>query len=191
MIRPMPPDDVPVAERLSAEGFYELDRRTDPPRLAGARAADAGAHASAGSRGPAHFLETDPGGCWVAEDDSGMVGFATSLRRELMWCLATYAVRPRLQGQGIGRRAARRRRPHHGRGCLRGMLSASIDPKAVRATGTPGSTLHPQMFLTGTVDRTTIPVVEKVREGVGRRRRADGLPRPPDPRRRARPRPRS
>ena len=28
-----------------------------------------------------------------------------------------------------------------------------------------GFDLHPQMFLTGTVDRSTIPVVEKVREG--------------------------
>ena len=45
------------------------------------------------------------------------------------------------------------------------MLSASNDPKAVRLYWGAGFTLHPQMFLTGTVDRTTIPLVEKVREG--------------------------
>ena len=28
-----------------------------------------------------------------------------------------------------------------------------------------GFALHPQMFLTGTVDRSALPVVEKVREG--------------------------
>ena len=50
-----------------------------------------------------HFLSTDPGGCWVAEDADGMVGFATSYTRELMWILATYAVRPQAQGQGIGK----------------------------------------------------------------------------------------
>ena len=33
-----------------------------------------------------------------------MVGFATSFVRERVWCLATYAVRPGLQGTGVGRR---------------------------------------------------------------------------------------
>ncbi len=45
------------------------------------------------------------------------------------------------------------------------MLSASADPKAVRIYHQAGFELHPQMYFTGTFDRTTIPVVEKVREG--------------------------
>jgi GNAT superfamily N-acetyltransferase len=162
-IRPMRPEDVAAAERLSEESFYELDTRTSPadgPPPA-RRAPD---HSAGWMRRTEHFLDTDPGGCWVAEDDSGMLGFATSIRRELMWCLATYAVRPGMQGRGIGRpllEAAMQ----HGRGCLRGMLSSSSDPKAVRRYRGAGFELHPQMFLSGVVDRSTLPMVDKVREG--------------------------
>ncbi|MBJ7356377.1 GNAT family N-acetyltransferase [Nocardioides sp.] len=162
-IRPMRPEDVPVAERLSDEGFYQLDLRTQradrpPPER---RTVE---HSAGWERRTRHFLETDPGGCWVAEDDSGVLGFATSIRRELMWCLATYVVRPGLQGQGIGRPLLEAAL-HHGRGCLRGMLSASADPKAVRRYRAAGFDLHPQMFLIGEVDRSAIPVLDKVREG--------------------------
>jgi GNAT superfamily N-acetyltransferase len=162
-IRPMRPEDVPVAERLSDESFLELDRRTfrrdwpEPePRAA--------AHTERWVRRTLHFLETDPGGCWVAEDATGMVGMATSFVRDKTWCLATYAVRPGLQSRGIGKQLLAAGL-HHGRGCLRGMLSASSDPKAVRRYRLAGFTLHPQMFLIGTVDRSAIPVIEKVREG--------------------------
>jgi GNAT superfamily N-acetyltransferase len=162
-IRPMRSDDVPLAERLSAEGFHELDtrmsRRSSPePELRSPQRAHAWVERTR------HFLATDPGGCWVAEDGTGMVGFATSYTRELMWILATYAVRPAAQGQGVGK-ALLAAALHHGRGCLRGMLAASADPRAARRYRQAGFTLHPQMFLSGTVDRSTIPVVEKVREG--------------------------
>ncbi len=45
------------------------------------------------------------------------------------------------------------------------MLSASSDPKALRRYRAAGFDLHPQMFLVGEVDRSAIPVVDKVREG--------------------------
>ena len=155
--------DVPVAERLSAHGFHELDQRMSSrsapsPRL---RPPD---RAAAWLDRTHHFLATDPGGCWVAEDDAGMLGFATSYTRELMWILATFAVRPDAQGKGTGRMLMAAAL-HHGRGCLRGMLSASSDPRATRTYRRAGFSLHPQMFLAGTVDRSAIPVVEKVREG--------------------------
>jgi hypothetical protein len=54
---------------------------------------------------------------------------------------------------------------HHGRGCLRGMFAASADPAAVRRYRLAGFDLHPQMTVTGVVDRAGIPVVERVREG--------------------------
>jgi GNAT superfamily N-acetyltransferase len=162
-IRPMRSDDVPAAERLSDEAFYQLDVATYPPdwHPPARRTAD---HSAGWQRRTQHFLDTDPGGCWVAEDESGMVGFATSIRRELMWCLATYAVRPGLQGSGIGRQLLEAA-IEHGRGCLRGMLSASSDPKAARRYRAAGFDLHPQMFMRGEVDRSVIPVVDKVREG--------------------------
>ena len=159
----MRPEDIPLAERLTAETYYELDTRTFPPSwptpvLRPASRSDGWIARTT------HVYTTDPGGCWVAEDESGLLGVAISFRRELMWILASFAVRPELQGRGVGR-VLLEAALHHGRGCLRGMLSASNDPKALRRYRTAGFALHPQMFLTGEVDRGTLPVVDKVREG--------------------------
>ena len=159
----MGPEDVVAAERLSAEGFYELEKRL-APRGGPDPAIRSPERGGQWVQRTLHLLGTDPGGCWVAEVDGRMVGFATSLKRELMWILATYVVRPGLQGQGIGR-ALLAAALHHGRGCLRGMFSSSADPKAIRRYRAAGFSLHPQMHLTGTVDRSAIPVVDKVREG--------------------------
>jgi GNAT superfamily N-acetyltransferase len=162
-IRAMQPGDVPVVERLSAEGFHELDVRTyqrdwPEPSL---RSPERARSWEARTR---HFLDTDPGGCWVAEGADGIVGFATSVNRELMWILSSYAVRPGLQGRGIGLQLLAAAL-HHGRGCLRGMLAASSDPRAVRRYRLAGFTLHPQMLMWGSVPRASIPVVERVRDG--------------------------
>ncbi|MGD9959722.1 GNAT family N-acetyltransferase [Nocardioides sp.] len=162
-IRPMRPEDVPAAERLSALSFHELDLRSASPALPEPELRPPH-RATMWVARTTHFLQTDPGGSWVAEDDSGMLGVATSYNREKLWCLATYAVLPGLQGRGIGKQllAAALR---HGDGSLRGMIAASSDPKAVRRYRMAGFSLHPQMFLTGSVDRAAIPVIEKVREG--------------------------
>ncbi len=166
ILRPMRPDDVAVAERLSAESFHDMERRALP---------------QPGQSGPEpqvrpperarrwvdrthHVLATDPAGCWVAEDGEALVGFATSIVRDKTWILGTYAVRPHQQGQGVGRSVLEAALAH-GRGCLRAMVSSSSDPRAARRYRLAGFTLHPQMYLRGTVDRTAIPVVDKVREG--------------------------
>jgi GNAT superfamily N-acetyltransferase len=159
----MTSDDVAGAERVTAVGFHELDtrmfRRSWPdPQL---RPPDRGA---AWSRRTQHLLTTDPGGCWVAERDAELLGVVVSFVREKMWLLASYAVVPGAQGLGLGR-ALLAPALEHGRGSLRGMLNASNDPKAVRRYHDAGFRLYPQMFLRGSPDRTTIPVVEKVREG--------------------------
>ena len=163
MIRPMRPEDVPEAERLSDEGFFELDSRT---RRATGPAAErrSQAHRAVWLERTLHLVRHDPGGCWVAEDETGMVGMATSFRRETLWGLATYAVRPRRQGQGIGKPLLAAALDH-GRGCTRAMLSASSDPRAVRIYRQAGFDLHPQMSFTGTVDRSALLVVDKVRDG--------------------------
>lgn len=159
----MTQEDVPDAERVSDEGFFELDsrmRRASAPEPTRRTAP----HRDAWIRRTRHLVRTDPGGCWVAEDESGIVGIATSFRREVLWCLATYAVLPGRQGRGIGKpllAAALQ----HGRACTRRMLSASSDTTAVRVYHQAGFELHPQMYLTGRVDRSVLPVVEKVREG--------------------------
>jgi GNAT superfamily N-acetyltransferase len=159
----MRPEDVPEAERVSDEGFFELDtrlRRASDP--APTRRSET--HRAAWIERTRHFVRTDPRGCWVAEDDTGMVGMATSIRRETLWCLATYAVLPGRQGQGIGKPLLAAALDY-GRGATRGMLSASSDLRAVRIYRQAGFDLHPQMYLSGVVDRSAIPVVEKVREG--------------------------
>jgi GNAT superfamily N-acetyltransferase len=162
-IRPMRDDDVAVCERLSSQAFLALDQRTHQRGLPepAPRSDDRAVAWQARTR---HLLATDPGGCWVAEVDGEVVGFATSLVRELMWILASYAVRPGLQGRGLGR-ALLEAALHHGRGCLRGMLNASADPQALRRYATAGFRLHPQMLLRGSVARSVLPPVRHVREG--------------------------
>ena len=155
--------DVPEAERVSDESFFELDVRTQRP---GGPVVErrSEAHRAVWVERTRHLVRSDPGGCWVVEDGSEMVGMATSLRRETLWCLATYAVLPHRQGQGIGKpllAAAMQ----HGRACTRGMLSSSSDTKATRVYRQAGFDLHPQMSLAGSVDRSVLPVIEKVREG--------------------------
>jgi GNAT superfamily N-acetyltransferase len=163
LIRPMTLDDVTAAERLSDAAFFELDvrerRATDPEPEHRTPA-----HQATWASRLEHFVRTDPGGCWVAEDDTGMVGMATSFRRETLWCLATYVVRPGVQGQGIGKPLLAAAMSH-GRGCTRAALASSSDAKAVRTYHRAGFALHPQMHLTGTLDRSLLPVVEKVRDG--------------------------
>jgi len=162
-VRPMLRDDVLAVERLTAEAFYELDVRAhrsgwpEPTMRTQAKAAS-------WHRRMEHMLRQDAGGSWVAEDDSGVMGVAVGLKRDLTWVLATFAVRPGLQGRGVGKQLLDASLAY-GRGCLRGMISASEDPKAARRYRLAGFTMRPTMFLLGKVRRDLLPVVERVREG--------------------------
>ena len=156
-------DDAPAAERVTAIGFHELDtrmfRRSWPePQL---RPPERGVNWMKRAR---HLVTTDPGGCWVAERDGEVIGVVVSYVREKLWLLASYAVVPDAQGLGLGK-ALLAPALEHGRGCLRGMLNASSDPRALRRYHAAGFRLYPQMFLRGTPDRSQIPVLEHVREG--------------------------
>lgn len=161
--------DVPGCEQISDEAFYEHDLRTfrrdqaDPEH----RTPE---HSARWIAKTARLVELDPDGCWVAEDASGVVGFATSLVRDRAWCLATYAVRPGLQGSGVGRRILDAA-DAYGASVPIGLLSASSDPRALRRYWRAGFAFHPQMHLRGTPDRAQLPGVTGVREG-----RADDVP---------------
>ncbi len=162
-IRPARDSDLEAMALVTAASYHEVDVRTfhrswpDPqPRPTAGN--------SAWKRRAQQALVTDPDGCWVAEVDGEVVGGAISRVRELMWILASFAVRPQHQGRGVGHQLLAAAM-HHGRGCLRGMFSASADPAAVRRYRLAGFSLHPQMFLTGVVHRDALPVVDRVREG--------------------------
>ena len=162
-VRPMTRADAAAVERLTDEAFYDLSVRThrtgwpEPARRSPARSEQWRLRME-------HLVRHDPGGCWVAEDRDGLLGAAASMRRDLSWFLATYAVRPGVQGRGVGRQLLDAALSH-GTGALRGMLAASEDPLAVRRYRLAGFSMHPTMLLWGTVARENLPVVERVREG--------------------------
>lgn len=159
----MTTDDIDIAEHLSDEASYALQAATQRIDWPPASRRDATRSALWRKR-CAHLIEHDPGGCWVAEDDSGPVGIATSLRRESWWGLSSYFVLPQTQGTGVGKGlldAALR----HADGAERGMICATHDPKAFRRYRMAGFTLHPTMLSWGTVDRSTIPALRRVRDG--------------------------
>src|SRR6516165_7785677 len=89
-----------------------------------------------------HFLGTDPGGSWVAEDGGGVVGMSQSFVREGYWMLSQLGTVPGLQGRGVGRELLRRALSHgdpHGPGTIQ----CSRDPKAMALYASFGFVLHP------------------------------------------------
>ena len=65
-VRPMTEADLPAVERLTAEGFYELDvRKHNAERPEPIMRSGEGVRAWL--RQMHHILEHDPGGCWVAD----------------------------------------------------------------------------------------------------------------------------
>lgn len=163
VVRPMRVEDAPAVERLSDEAFYDLDVRTHRPGWPEPERRSPSARAR-WAAWAAHLVRTDPGGCWVAEDGSGVIGASAGIRRDTTWILSSFFVRPGLQGRGVGRQLLDAALSH-GKGCLRGLIASSDDPAAVRRYRLAGFTLHPTMLLRGRVDRAVLPVVERVREG--------------------------
>jgi predicted N-acetyltransferase YhbS len=162
-LRPMRPEDARAVERLSDDAFYDLDVRTHRP----GRPEPSRRSPSASARWASwaeHLVRTDPAGSWVAEDDSGIIGAVASMRRDTTWILSGYFVRPGLQGRGLGKQLLHAALSS-GVGCLHGIVASSDDPAAVRRYRLAGFTLHPTMVLRGRVDRSVLPLVERVREG--------------------------
>jgi ribosomal protein S18 acetylase RimI-like enzyme len=154
-IRPMRADDIDAAEQLTARAFA-----APGPGAADGRTPAQRRRWTARLR---HLHQRDPAGCWVA-DDGTVRGMAASCRRDLLWVLSIYAVDPGYQGRGAGE-ALLDAAIGYGAGCLRGMICSTADPRAVRRYRLAGFTLHPTMKLTGTVDRSALPIVDGVREG--------------------------
>lgn len=135
MIRPMRDEDVDAAHELAMVTFEEYSRArgeepepqpdpsTIPPRYL-------------------HPLSTDPGGCWVAEEDGRLTGCAIALMREGVWGLSLLIVHPERQSTGLGRellQAAWR----YGADARGWIIMASGDPRALRSYARLGLTGHP------------------------------------------------
>lgn len=110
-----------------------------------------------------YFLEIDPCGCWVAVDGEQIVGFAISQNRDRLWYLATYGVLANRQGHGIGKRLLDAVLTHAG--SRPGMFSSTVHPAATRRYRLAGFSLHPQMRMIGTVDRSTLLAVTGLSDG--------------------------
>ncbi|MCL2543207.1 MAG: GNAT family N-acetyltransferase [Nocardioidaceae bacterium] len=154
LIRAMTAEDVAACERVSDEAFHTSDvalhRTGDPPPAPRTRQ-----HSARWIARTLTMVLTDPDGCVVAEDGEEVVGVATGFRRDALWCLATYAVRPGLQGGGIGR-ALLDAALVHARPCARWMVSASADPRALHRYEEAGFGLLPQSMFFGAVDRDRV-----------------------------------
>ncbi|MCX4870117.1 GNAT family N-acetyltransferase [Streptomyces sp. NBC_00257] len=162
-IRPMREGDLRSAERTSAATFLEaeeLNRRIVEPEVQ-PRSAEASALWIDRMR---LFLTVDPGGCWVAEDNAGEIaGFAISQNRDRLWYLATYGVLPGRQGQGVGRGLMNAALAHAGD--RQGIFISSVHPGATRRYRLAGFSLHSQVRMTGTVDRSALAAVTGLDEG--------------------------
>ena len=162
LIRPMTPDDVAAAQTIKSDAFDDLRLQTALPGSPLPERPKPVGPDTEWSQRVHGFLVTDPGGCWVADLGGEVVGLVTSIIRERTWILATYAVRPGLQGQGIGKPLLDAALDY-GRGCLHALFAASDDAKAARRYLLAGFELHPQMTLTGQVDRSALPAIDRVR----------------------------
>jgi hypothetical protein len=109
-------------------------------------------------------IETDPGGCWAAEQSGRLAAVAVALVRDGIWVLSLLMVAPDRQSRGMGR-TLMSRALEYGAECRGGLIAASPDPRALRLYGTSGFALHPVLEASGPVDRAALPVVEGVRDG--------------------------
>jgi predicted N-acetyltransferase YhbS len=89
-----------------------------------------------------HFLCTDPGGSWVADDEGTIVGMSQATVREGYWLLSQLGTIPGRQGRGLGRELLRLALSH-GDPESPGTIQCSRDPKAMALYSNFGFSLHP------------------------------------------------
>jgi GNAT superfamily N-acetyltransferase len=112
-----------------------------------------------------HLLDTDPGGCWVADHDGRVVGTALGLIREGVWGLSLYAMAPAYQGLGIGTRLYAPALAY-GAGEPGGIIMSSSHPAAVRRYArSEGFRLLPTIGLSGAWNATRAPAALRTRAG--------------------------
>jgi GNAT superfamily N-acetyltransferase len=157
LVRPLLPADVPGADVVGWGALRELI----PPEFL---PADLELRTAHGRARIAHLQATDPEGCWVAERDGEIVALALSLVRDDVWGLSLFAVKPGLQGQGLGRRTLEPalRYADGRRGAI---ILSSTDPRAMRRYFRAGFLLRPCVASAGQLNRSRLPAGLRSRPG--------------------------
>lgn len=122
-----------------------------------------------------HLLDTDPGGCWVAEADGALAGVAIAIRRDRLWGLSLLAVVPAAQNLGIGGRLLNAALAYARSDDL-GVILSSRDVRAMHRYASAGFDLHPQMHGHGELDPRWLQQPDRdIREGAPGRGLLDRL----------------
>ncbi|MEA2251136.1 MAG: hypothetical protein QOG70_1378 [Solirubrobacteraceae bacterium] len=151
-IRPLRDEDVDAGYRLCAEVLFRVQ--------SGEHEAVRAARQHARIR---HLLETDPGGCWIAEHDGGVAGVAIALLREGVWGLSLFAVAEALQGRGVGR-ALFDRCWAYGADARGHIVLSSEHPAAMRRYARTGMPIRPCVAAGGIADLTRAPDLDGVED---------------------------
>jgi GNAT superfamily N-acetyltransferase len=136
-LRPMTDDDVAGAVQAFDMGFLAMRARYGLPVTANSLQNE-----RRRQNRTRHFLGTDPGGSWVADDDGTIVGMSQSTVREGYWLLSQLGTIPGRQGRGLGRELLRLALSY-GDPESPGTIQCSRDPKAMALYSSFGFSLHP------------------------------------------------
>jgi len=136
-LRPMTEADVAGAVAAFDSGFLAMRARYGLPVTAASLQND-----RRRQNRTRHFLRTDPGGSWVADDEGVIVGMSQSFVREGYWMLSQLGTVPGRQGRGLGRELLKLAHAH-GDPNSPGTIQCSRDPKAMALYASFGFSLFP------------------------------------------------
>lgn len=151
-VRPLTTDDVTAAEAVARDALLPPDPRADRPGVSSGR-----------RRRIAHLLQTDPGGCFVAQDDGAIVGVSLALIREAVWGYSLFAVAETHRGRGLGR-ALFDPAWAYGRGARGHLILSSAHPAAMRLYAQTGLALMPCVAAAGIPELARAPDLGCVRD---------------------------
>jgi GNAT superfamily N-acetyltransferase len=149
-IRPMRDEDVVDADRVCVDVLYTTFSGEDEP----ARAARQYARIR-------HLLDTDPGGCWVAEHEGRVEGVGLALIREGVWGFSLFGVAEHLQGRGVGRDVFARCWAY-GADAKGHLILSTTNPQAMGIYARTGVPLHPCVAFGGIPDLERAPALDGV-----------------------------
>jgi hypothetical protein len=149
-IRPMRDEDVADADRVCVDVLYTtFDDEAESVRAARQHARIR------------HLLETDPGGCWVAEHEGRVEGVALALIREGVWGFSLFGVAEKLQGRGVGRDLFARCFAY-GAAARGHLILSTTNPSAMGIYARTGVPIRPCVAFAGIPDLERAPALDGV-----------------------------